>query len=82
MTHRWRAQGQTRLKGKQMVVSYTNRCLARNKMWDFALHPWTQLTLAVGPTNEKSWWGGADKRVTSGRMYRPHRSDGVMGWGK
>ena len=65
-----------------MAVSYIprgNRYLGWNKMQDAALHPWRQLTLAVGQTNEKDWWGGEDKREASGLRYQPHTSDGVMG---
>jgi hypothetical protein len=58
VTHRrWMAQAQMKLEDKQKAavscIPGVNRCLARDKMRDDALHPWRRLTRAVGQTNGK-----------------------------
>jgi hypothetical protein len=88
VTHRWRGQAQMRFGRKQMggvmYIPRANRCLVKDRVWDAGLHSWSQLTLAVGLTNERGSRGGPDKRETLretlGRRYA-RTSDGVTGWG-
>lgn len=84
VSRRWRGQAQMRFGRKQMgAVMYiprANRCLVKDRVWDAGLHSWSQLTLAVGPANERGSRGDADKRETLGRRCA-RMSDGGTGWG-